>query len=130
MSMDLNDGILCAAIAALWAYVVWSGKKCEQRNDALSVEIKETKDGVIRRAEEREEEARQQAVIVANALNEQTALSSESLTVMRDMKGLIYRTVRALKRYSRDSASGEHGDDSDTSKFFQEGELETLEPKQ
>lgn len=125
--MDLNDGILCAAIAALWAYVVWSGKKCERRNDALSVEIKETKDGVIKRAEEREKEARQQAVVVATALNEQTALSGEALTVMRDMKELIYRTVRALKRYSRD-ASGEHSDDSDTSKFFQDA-ADPLEPK-
>lgn len=123
--MDLNDGILCAAIAALWAYVVWSGKRCEKRNEELSIEIKHTKDGVIKRAEEREKEAREQAVVVATALNEQTALSGEALTVMRDMKELIYRTVRALKRYSRDARGDPNDDESDTSKFFQD----PLEPK-
>lgn len=129
--MDPMIGILCGAIAGLWAYVVYSGRRCEQRNDELSKEIKQTKDGVISRAEEREREARGQAVIVARALERQTEISAESVEVMRDIKELTYRTVRALRRYAGEKTPGDgsKGDDSETSRFFQAGDTDPLEPR-
>ncbi len=129
--MDPMTGILCAAIAALWGYVHLSGKRCEKRNDDLSAEIKATKDGVIQDMRSREAEARSQAVTVAKALERSNELASDTVEVMRDIKELTFRTVRALRRY----ASGEiqppkpGEDESDTSKFFQDG-VDPLEPKQ
>ena len=79
-------GIMVSAIVALWRVQVNGNRKCEERNTRLENEIKETKDLVISKAEDREGEAHERTERFAKILEKTTSVTEDAVEVLRFFK--------------------------------------------